>query len=331
MPTFTRRSRPVTALFLGLTLLGGCGKEQPAGRAKLVLGDQVGLSKAKIEAAKALDGAPFDYEWALFPGAAPLFEALMAGAVDTAPAGDTPVIAAAAAGTPFKIVAATRSSGRGVAILVPPGSPIRSVADLRGKQVIVSSARGSVAQYLLLGALREAKVDPREVKIGFMLPGEATAAFTAGRIDAWATFGTYQATAETRGARVLRDGCGINASLAFIAVTNAALEDPVKRRAIVDYIRRQRAANAWSIAHPAEYAEVFQRVTRVTPEVARAVVARENPQLVAPSPEIMRELQHVADRFHAEGVLPAHVDVSSIVDTSIFEEAAKDRSAPRAE
>ena len=320
----TATRRPGAAiLLLAAVALGGCGKEPTNGRAKLVLGDQVGLSKAKAEAAGSLKDAPFDYEWAVFPGAAPLFEALMAGAVDTAPAGDTPVIAAAAAKTPFKIVAATRGSGKGVAILVPANSPIRSVADLRGKQVIVSSARGSVAQFLLLGALREAKVDPREVKIGFMLPGEATAAFTAGRIDAWATFGTYQATAETRGARVLRDGRGINASLAFIAVSSQALEDPAKRRAIVEYVRRQRAANAWSIAHPREYAEVFQRVTRVSPEVARIVVARENPELVAPSPDIVRELQHVADRFHAEGVLPAQVDVATIVDESVFREATR--------
>lgn len=305
-----------------LVLTGGCRQEQTDGRVRLVLGDQVGLSKAKMEASGALKGAPFDYEWALFPGAAPLYEALMAGAVDTAPAGDTPIIAAAAAGTPFKVVAATRSSGEGAAILVPRGSPIRTVADLRGKQVIVSSARGSVAQYLLLGALREARLEPREVQIGFMLPGEAMAAFSAGRIDAWATFGIYQATAQTRGARVLRDGRGINASLAFLAVADKALKNPAKRRAIVDYIRRQRRANDWSVDHPKEYTATFARVTGVSPEVAALAVSRENPRLVAPSPEIMRELQHVADRFHAEGVLPARVDVSTIVDDSLFREAA---------
>lgn len=311
------------ALFLAALLLAGCGKKEDNGRAALVLGDQVGLSRAKVDAADAFRGVPFDYKWALFPGAAPLFEALAAGAVDTAPAGDTPVIAAAAAKAPIRIIAATRGSGKGVAILVPPGSPIRTVKDLRGRQVIVSSARGSVAQYLLLGALREAGVAPSTVKIGFMLPGEAMAAFNAGRIDAWATFGTYQANAMVRGARVLRDGQGINSSLAFLTASASALADPAKRAAIVDYLRRQRTANQWAAAHPDAYTRMFARVTGVEPEVARLVVTWENPDLLPPDAAIMGELQRVADTFHAEGVLPAAVTVRTLVDDTIFRDAVK--------
>jgi sulfonate transport system substrate-binding protein len=316
---------------LAAALLASCGQAPPAQkRASLVLGDQVGLSRAKMDAAGALNGAPFDYSWALFPGAAPLFEALVAGSVDTAPAGDTPVIAAAAGNAPIRIIAATRSSGRGVAILVPRRSAIQSVAQLRGRQVVVSSARGSVAQYLLLGALREAKVDPKDVKIAFMPPGEAAAAFEAGHIDAWATFGTYQATAEARGARILRDGRGINASLGFITASTKALDDPLKRAAIVEYVRRQRAANLWSRAHPEKYIAVFAQVTRVKPEIARTIVERENPVLVAPDAAIAAELQTVADRFYAEGVLPQKVIVGPLFDPTVFadaEEGTHDRSA----
>ncbi|MEH3107902.1 MAG: ABC transporter substrate-binding protein [Sphingomonas fennica] len=307
-----------------LLAMSACGpKAAPDGRVTLVLGDQVGLSEAKVKAADAFRGARFAVRWATFAGAAPLFEALNAGAVDTAPAGDTPVIAAAAAKAPIRIVAATRASGRSVAILVPKGSPIARVSDLRGKQVIVSSARGSIAHYLLLGALREAGVPPAAVKIGFMLPGDAQAAFASGRIDAWATFGTYQALAEADGARVLRDGRGINSGLSFLTVSEAALADPAKRAAIVDYVRRQRAANAWAAAHPEPYARVFARVTRVTLPIARVVVGRERPTLIAPDAAVMRDLQRVADRFADEGVLPARVDVAPLVDATVFAEAAR--------
>lgn len=313
-------------LLAATLLLVGCAKQESQGRTKLVLGDQVGLSRAKMEAAGALKGAPFDHEWAQFPGAAPLFEALAAGSVDTAPAGDTPVIAAAAGNAPVRIIAATRSSGHGVAILVPSNSSIMRVADLRGRQVVVSTARGSVAQYLLLGALREAKIDPADVKVAFMPPGEAAAAFDSGHVEAWATFGTYQATAEARGARVLRDGKGINASLGFITASAKALADPAKRVAIVEYIRRQRAANLWSRTHTEAYTQVFARVTRVSPVVAKTVVERENPALVAPDETIARELQVVADRFFAESVLPQKVDVTPLFDPSIFADA--DRLPP---
>ena len=56
-------------------------------------------------------------------------------------AADTPALAAAAGGARVKVVAASVSSPKGVAILVPAGSPIRTVADLKGRNVIVSSAR----------------------------------------------------------------------------------------------------------------------------------------------------------------------------------------------
>jgi ABC-type nitrate/sulfonate/bicarbonate transport system substrate-binding protein len=108
----------------------------------------------------------------------------------------------------------------GVAILVPRDSPIHTVADLRGHRVIDSSPRGSVSQNLLLEALREAKVAPSELTIGFMLPNDAASAFEAGRISAWAISAVIKRLRRARGARVLRDGKGINSGIGVIAVAN---------------------------------------------------------------------------------------------------------------
>lgn len=110
----------------------------------LVLGDQAGGTRALVEAAKVLDDAPYAYRWANFQGAAPLFEAQRAGAVDLAPAGDLPVLAAAVGDPSLKIVATRVGSGTQLGILVGPRSTIRSVADLKGRTVFVSSARGSI-------------------------------------------------------------------------------------------------------------------------------------------------------------------------------------------
>lgn len=310
-----RRSFLAGAAALTLSACGGGGT---GGRTKLVLGDQVHLLQSKAEAAGALGNLPYDIEWANFVGAAPLLEALNAGAVDTAPAGDLPVVLAAAAKVPLKVIAGSVSSTRDIGIIVPPGSPIRSVADLAGHRVIVSSARGSISHYLLLEALKEAKLDRRKVDIGFMLPNDAAAAFAAGRIEAWATFGTYQIAAEQRGARVLRDGQGINTGLSLIAASQAALDDPAKRAALKDVLSRFRKASLWAQAHPADYAAVFAKATGVDPKLAKLIVDRQNPVLVAPDATVITPLQRVVDRFHADGELPAHVDVASIVDPGIF-------------
>ncbi|PTQ10174.1 nitrate ABC transporter substrate-binding protein [Sphingomonas oleivorans] len=298
--------------------LNACGPRRIGGPTELVLGDQASLSRAKAEAAGVLERVPYRYEWANFVGAAPLFEALAAGAVDTAPAGDVPVIQAIAGKAPLKIIAATRSDADDIAILLPPGSAIRKVADLVGREVIISSARGSISHYLLLGALREAGVAPSRVRIGFMLPNDAAAAFASGRIEAWATFGIYQATAESRGARILRDGRGINSGIGVLAAGDAALADRDKRRALADYLVRQKAANDWARANPEAYARIYAERTGVPIEIIRLVVRRQNPPLIAPDAAISAALQKVADNFYADGVLPERVEIAAYIDASLL-------------
>lgn len=301
------------AVSLALAACGGKSR-----RTKLVLGDQVHLLQAKAEAAGALNNLSYDIEWANFVGAAPLLEALNAGAVDMAPAGDLPVVLAASAGVPLKIIAGAISSTKDIGIIVPPKSSINTVAGLAGHRVIVSSARGSISHYLLLEALKEANLDRSKIDIGFMLPNDAAAAFAAGRIDAWATFGTYQIAAEQRGARVLRDGEGINTGLTLIAASQAALDDPPKRNALRDVLARLRKASLWSQAHPGDYARLFATQTKVAPALATLIVERQNPLIIAPDAAVIKPLQRVVDRFHADGEMPVHVDVASTVDPGIF-------------
>ena len=332
-----RRRRRLTMLPMA-ALLGACGKQQasagaastPAStlasapdlsRVTLVLGDQVKLLRTKAEAAGVLDNLPYKIQWASFQGAAPLFEAVVSGDVDTAVAADTPALAAAAGGARIKVVAASVSSPKGVAILVPAGSPIRTVADLKGRNVIVSSARGSVAHFLLFGALREAGLKPDDVVTGFMLPSDAAVAFSSGKIEAWATFGTYQANAEIHGARIIRDGVGINSGIGVMTASDAALADPGKRAALADVLQRLALSNTWANAHPKEYGEVFQRLTGLPSDVVKLVVDRDRPQLRAVDREIVRQLQEVADQFFEAKLFPRRVDASLLVDASLFRPA----------
>jgi len=325
------RHAPLAALLLLAALAcAGCGRQQPTpaaksgppdlGKVTLVLGDQVNFTRTKAEAAGVLEGLPYKIEWASFQGAAPLFEAVRSGDVDTAPAADTPVLAAAAGGAPIKLVAAAVSptAPAGVAILVPAGSPIKNVADLKGRSVIVSSARGSVAQYVLFGALREAGLTEHDLTIGFMLPGDASVAFSSGKIEAWATFGTYQASAELHGARVLRDGVGIYSGTGLIAASDKALADPGKRAALADVLQRLARANEWVAEHPAEYAKVFTRLTGLPDDVVALVLKREHPKLVPVDAQITAQLQKIADTFYEAKLFPIRVDAAKLADTRVF-------------
>ncbi|WP_122580716.1 ABC transporter substrate-binding protein [Pseudomonas viridiflava] len=319
------------AAVLAFSALIGCGNEDRQvvssnetvdwSKVKLVLGDQAKGLRTVVEASKAFDGVPYQVEWANFQGAAPLFEALRAGAVDLAPAGDTPVLAAATGGAPLRIVAVRRSQARSIAILVPKDSPIQTVADLKGRNVVISSARGSISQYLLIRALANAGVKETDVNIGFVMPTDALPAFNAGKIEAWATFGVYQAFAEEQGARVLLSGEGINTGLTFITASDEVLTDPVRRQAINDVLKRLAKALDWARNNTDQYAEVFARVNDIPLPVSRRLQSWGIEALEPVEDRDVDALQQVDDLFVEKKIFPHAVKVAELVERQAFEKS----------
>ncbi|MFJ4143063.1 ABC transporter substrate-binding protein [Pseudomonas sp. NPDC089734] len=324
---FAQWFRGLMALLI-VSALAGCGNDhdKPAvsaatvdvSKVKLVLGDQAKGLRTVVEASGAFDGIAYQVEWANFQGAAPLFEALRAGAVDLAPAGDTPVLAAATGGAPLRIVGVRRSQSRGIAILVPRDSPIRTVADLKGRNVVISSARGSISQYLLIRALANAGVNEADVNIGFVMPTDALPAFNAGKIEAWATFGVYQAFAEEQGARVLLSGEGINTGLTFITASDEVLGDPLRRQAINDVLQRLAKAFDWARHNTDRYAEVFARVNDIPLPVSQRLQAWGQESLVPVEDRDIQALQTVDDLFVEKKIFPHAVKVADLVDKGVF-------------
>src|SRR4029077_11784870 len=139
-------------LLLAGLLLGIAG--HAFAQSTLRVGDQKENARAVMEAAGVPKDLPYRIEWKEFAAAAPLLEALAAGAIDTGLVGDAPFTFAAAANVPVKAITAIRQSGEGLAILVPETSSAKSFDDLKGKKI--ATGRGSVGHQLILAAL-EAK------------------------------------------------------------------------------------------------------------------------------------------------------------------------------
>lgn len=299
------------------TALTGARNARAADDVTIVLGDQAGGTRALVEAAKVLDGAPYAYRWANFQGAAPLFEAQRAGAVDLAPAGDLPVLAAAVGDPTLKIVATRIGSGAQLGILVGSNSTIRTIADLKGRTVFVSSARGSISQFQLYGALAEAGLTKDDVTVRFILPVDAFAAFASGAIEVWATFDPYYGIAAQRGGRILRDGSGINSGLGFITASGASLSDPRKRAAIADVLVRYQRAGDWALANPDAYAQIYATLTRSPLEAAKQITKRAALKQHFVTDADIATLQKVADRAHQDAILPRRIDVRAISETHL--------------
>ncbi len=285
----------------------------------LRVGDQKGGSRALMEAAGVLDGLPYKLEWREFPTAAPLLEALNAGAIDTGYVGDAPFTFAVAAGAPIKAIFAIRQDQGGLAVLVRPDSPVRSFADLQGKRV--ATGRGSIGHQLLLASLDRAQRTPDDLRLTFLLPSDAQVALLSGSIDAWATWEPYVSQLETTGrGRIVADGRGLTPGQSFQVARDDAIAG--KRPALEDFVRRLAQARVWGTAHPEAFAKSWSSLVGLPETVPLAWFKRADIRPVAIDAGVIADAQTVADLYRRHALIPKHVDASAVFDAS-FNGAAR--------
>jgi sulfonate transport system substrate-binding protein len=159
---------------------------------------------------KRLQALNWKVEWKEFPSGPPLLEALNAGSLDVGHSGDAPLVFAQSAGLAFEYIGATSPAPESAGLVVPKGSTIQTVAELRGRRV--AFAKGSSSHFLLARALAEGGLGFNDIKPIYLQPSEARAALQSGSVDAWAIWDPFYAAAEIDGqARVLRSGEGLSA------------------------------------------------------------------------------------------------------------------------
>lgn len=280
----------------------------------LRIGDQVGEQRARLEAAGLLDDIPYAIDWSVYPAAVNLHEALKAEAIDIGMSSDSPAVSAIAGGSKVKIAAAFTNGGLGTSIILPKGSPIKTLADLRGK-TISPTTRGSIAHFVTLGALKQAGIDPSEVTLAFLAPTDASAAFQSGGIDAWTTWGIYKARSiGVLGATELFDGQGVNTGTIVWAATDTALADKAKVAAIEDYLERIEKAYAWAQDNREDFLSFYEGFTRQDRATVEPMYAEQSEYRRVPVDDaLVASLQNVFDTWVEAGVLTGSLDLSQHV------------------
>lgn len=281
----------------------------------LRVGDQKGNAQAVMEAAGVLKDVPYKIEWKEFPAAAPLLEALSAGAIETGLVGDAPFTFAAAANVPIKAIAAIRQSREGLAILVPKTSEIKTFTDLKGKKI--GTGRGSVGHQLLLAALEKNGLSAADVQLVFLLPSDAKVAYSSGSIDAWSTWEPYTSQEEVLfGARRVITGEGLTPGLSFLV----SRPEPIleKRAQLEDFVRRLTQARAWSQAQTnvASYAETWGKQMGIPKEVPLQWFQRAKIRIVPIDESVIADEQSTIDLYHRSGLIKAKLEAKDIVDAS---------------
>lgn len=281
----------------------------------LRVANQKGQVKSMMVASGVLNGAPYTVEWSEFPAAQPLLEAVGGGAADLGLAADAPFIFAYQSGSPVKAIAVQAPANQAsdaLAILVKNGSPLRSANDLVGKSV--ATTRGSIGHHLLLQALERAHISADKVRVTFLPPGDAKAAFDSGAIDAWATWTPYTNVAIKEGARTVVDAKDYGLPL-YIDIANADSIDP-KRTMLTDFLQREAKAVAWARAHPDQFAQVLAKETGLPLDIARASFDRNNRVAQPIDAQIIAHEQAITARFHKAGLTDGKRDVASAFDSS---------------
>jgi sulfonate transport system substrate-binding protein len=270
------------------------------------------LLKGRGTLETALQPLGITVSWSEFPSGPPLMEALNAGAVDFGSAGEAPPIFAQAASAELRYVAAEPPAPRGEAILVPKDSPIRSLADLRGRTIALN--KGSNVHYLLVRALEQAGVPYDAVKLAFLAPADANAAFVRGSVDAWAIWDPFQAAAErSTGARVLADGQGIAPNRQFYLSRRGFTDSNAEIVSAV--LKAIGEVDAWAEGHAEAVAAELAPSVGIPAPVLSVALGRLSYGVAPLDATVIADQQKVADAFHGLGLLPKPIRVADAVWT----------------
>jgi sulfonate transport system substrate-binding protein len=268
------------------------------------------LMKANGTLEKALEPLGVAVTWHEFTSGLPLAEAVNLGAIDvSADVADTVPVFAQAAGAKLVFVAEEAPSPSAQAILVPAGSPVKTVAELKGKTVAVTKGAGS--HYLLLAALKEAGLTAKDIKPAYLTPADGRAAFVSGNVDAWVTWDPFLAsTIAASGATVLRDGTGLSGYKRYYLTTEPFAKDGAK---VLDVVFDELAKTGeWVKSHPDEAAQQLAALWSIDAAAVEQANARRSYKVGAVTREGLSEQQHIADTFRAEGLFPREVDAEDV-------------------
>lgn len=308
----TRRHILATALLLA-TVAGSPvqAEDKPA---EIRIGTQKGGFFPAVRQRHTLEDAfkplGIEIKWIDFQFGPPLLEAINVGSVDFGYVGDAPPIFAQAANAKIRYAAAVKQNGSSQAIIVPKDSPIKTLADLKGKRV--AFGKGSSAHNLLVAALEKAGLAWSDIIPAPLAPADATAAFVKGSVDAWSIWDPYLSLAELKEqARVIAFDKDVHKPNAFYI---AGSDFVAKYPSLVARLNATFASEGvWADSHHEEVAKAQAEATGVDIEAIRRFVGRSNYRVVPIDDEVTKSQQAVADRFAKLGLIPKPVNVTDIV------------------
>lgn len=248
--------------------------------------------------------------WHEFTSGLPLLEALNLGNIDvSADVADTVPVFAQAAGANLTFVAQESPSPSAQAIVVRADSPIKTVADLKGKKIGFAKAAG--VHFLLIAALEKSGLAFKDIEPAYLTPADGRAAFERGAIDAWVVWDPFLAAVQRQSAvRVLADGRDLASyQRYYLAGTPFAQARPDVLRVFFNELQK---AGVWVKQSPKDAAALLAPVWGLDAGVIELANSRRSYEVRAVVPAALIEQQRIADAFFAEKLLPKRVNALDV-------------------
>ena len=244
--------------------------------------------------------------WTEFNAGPVQLEALNVGAIDFGDVGEAPPIFAQAAGAPLVYAGATVPRPQLEAIIVPKGSPIKTVADLKGKKVAYN--KGSNVQYFLAKLLEKQGLKYSDVQHVHLPPPDARAAFQKGAIDAWIIWDPFLASAQkTLDAQVLVDAKGVvNNRQYYFSSRDFATKNPDVLKIA---IRQINAIDSWIAANKPAAATELSTVLGLDKSITELYLSRAAYGTAPVTSAILAEQQAIADTFFDLKLIPKKLNL----------------------
>lgn len=268
------------------------------------------LLKAHGALEKRLQPLGVEVKWAEFAAGPQLLEALNVGSIDFGYVGEAPPVFAQAAGADFVYTAYEIPTPDAEGLLVPKNSPIKSVAELKGKKVAFN--KGSDVHWLVVALLKKAGLSYSDIQPVYLAPADARAAFEKGAIDAWAIWDPFQAAAEKQvGARRLATGVGaVSHHQFFLSARPFASKNPEIEKILLEELTKE---GQWIKSNISQAAAQLAPIQGLDADIIETGLKRYAHIYKPVDAQVLAEQQKIADTFFELKLIPKKLNVSDAV------------------
>ncbi|WP_242065375.1 aliphatic sulfonate ABC transporter substrate-binding protein [Trichocoleus sp. FACHB-262] len=252
-------------------------------------------------------------EWVLSQGSNKALEFLNARSIDFGSTAGAAALIGKANGNPIKSIY-VYSKPEWTALVTRADSPIKTVADLKGKKV--AATRGTDPYIFLLRSLDQVGLSEKDIELIQLQHADGRAALEKGDVDAWAGLDPHMAKTELeKGSKLFFRKPDFNS----YGVLNVREEFAQKYPKYVEQVlANYEKARQWAQQSPAELKQVLVREAKLTNTVAAKQLERtdlsnsrigeEQKQVILAAGNVLKKSGVIQDAVDVEQTVTALID-----------------------